>query len=582
MSVTDWQPLTFLYPGWLWLLPVCALLLGYCNRRGSRRSIWETQIDANFYALLRPVAAARNDAGRRTLLPGLLLTLCVLAMAGPSCYKQRYPLLESAAARVLVVDLSRSMRVRDVSTDRHQLARQLAITLTAGSFAGETGLVVFAGASFTVAPLTRDSNTLIRFLDALTPATMPIDGDRIDLGIERATALLRESIAGHGDILIITDGTDNPMAAVDAAKFAHQQGNRVSLFAVGTPTGGPIPDHQGGLLRERNGQIVLSRTRTEPLAVIASAGGGRLLPLRSAAAIDRSVAALQQRTEPDLRDTNDSPSSAIDGGFWLVWCALPVLLLLFRRHAGPLLVVLVPLLPYDSAHALELQSLWRNAEQRAHQAFIDGDYQRAQQLSKRALLQGTAAFHLGNFDAAIELLAADDSAMAHYNRGNALVAQQRLDDAINAYQSALAIDPNHADANQNLLLVMRFLDQQTVRGGDTSDSDPASQQDELDSDDESSEPARSGQDSESSDRPVDGEQPGLGAGMAQGRMAAEDNFEGLDIVLERLLTRLQSDATVADRQLLEHWADRLRRADPGEFFTRKFLRDHQRNSNQPR
>ena len=70
-------------------------------------------------------------------------------------------------------------------------------------------------------------------------------------------------------------------------------------------------------------------------------------------------------------------------------------------------------------------------------------------------IQGAVLNGLGQFDASVEaynkaLAIKPDYAEAYYNMGNALKEQGKLEEAIEAYNKALAIKPNYADAYYNM------------------------------------------------------------------------------------------------------------------------------------
>ena len=80
---------------------------------------------------------------------------------------------------------------------------------------------------------------------------------------------------------------------------------------------------------------------------------------------------------------------------------------------------------------------------------------------------GNVLFRKKEYDKAVEeymrAQAAGDpvlSQAALYNRGNALMAQGRLQDAIQAYVQALRARPDDTDTKRNLELALRLLDQQ--------------------------------------------------------------------------------------------------------------------------
>jgi len=89
---------------------------------------------------------------------------------------------------------------------------------------------------------------------------------------------------------------------------------------------------------------------------------------------------------------------------------------------------------------------------------LDGVGQLLQQFSNSITLlniQGASNAGLGKFDAAIEaynkaLAIKPDYADAYYNMGNALQEQGKLEEAIEAYNKVLAIKPKYADACYNM------------------------------------------------------------------------------------------------------------------------------------
>jgi len=226
----DLAPFQFLTPSWLLLLPPLWLLLWRLARTSLRQSMWSRVCDSHLLRKMQAVDTTVN-AYRWLIWPlAIILTLAILAAAGPSWRQQTHPLMESASARIIALDLSPSMRVEDVKPSRFAQALAAAREMIQSDFDGETGLVVFAGAAFVVAPLSRDANTLSAFVDALEPGILPLDGARVDLAIARAQDLLLASISGKGQIIVITSGIDRYSQALQAASAARERGHRVSIM----------------------------------------------------------------------------------------------------------------------------------------------------------------------------------------------------------------------------------------------------------------------------------------------------------------------------------------------------------------
>ncbi|GAL02717.1 TPR domain protein in aerotolerance operon [Photobacterium aphoticum] len=169
-------------------------------------------------------------------LPGLsVLWLCmVIALAGPSWQKTTLPAYSLSNARVLVMDMSRSMYATDVTPNRLTQARFKAMDMLPGWKEGSTGLVAYAADGYTISPLTEDSKTLANLIPSLSPEIMPFQGSNAAAGIQEAIHLLKQ--AGHlkGDIILITDGLNDEELAKSQAELANAE-YRVSILAVGTP-----------------------------------------------------------------------------------------------------------------------------------------------------------------------------------------------------------------------------------------------------------------------------------------------------------------------------------------------------------
>lgn len=105
-------------------------------------------------------------------------------------------------------------------------------------------------------------------------------------------------------------------------------------------------------------------------------------------------------------------------------------------------------------------SLWRNADQRGDQLMHQGKAAAAASTYTDPQRKAYAELQAGNYQNAAHDLAAYQDSTSHYNRGNALAQSGQLQDAIKAYDAALASDPNNRDARHNRDLVAKALQQQ--------------------------------------------------------------------------------------------------------------------------
>ncbi|MCX7515072.1 VWA domain-containing protein [Frateuria hangzhouensis] len=478
----------FLRPAWFWLLLALPLLAWLALRGQGARAQLERLVDP---ALLPHLLHGR--AQRRGVPPALLACgwlLAVLALAGPSWSRVPQPLFADRAAQVVAISLSQRMLARDVAPSRLDRARYKARDLLAANHGGLNGLIAYAGEAFVVAPLTSDAHSLDDLLEALSPDTMPVEGDNAAAAIARGAALIRDAGTGGGSLVLVTD--DAGARAQQAARQARAGGVRVSVLGVGTSKGAPVPLAEGGFLRDAQGAVAMAGRDDAALAALAAAGGGRYVAMRA----DRAdIQALQAELRVGGNDVATGQASAQweDRGPWLLLPLLPLLALAFRRGWVLLLpLVLLPMLP-ARAEAGTWHDLWQRRDQQAAQALHAGHPKQALALARDPALRGAAAYRAGDYDKAIDALQPIDTTGAQYNLGNALSKAGRYQDALAAYDRALALDPRNADAKANRQAVADWLrrqppqqpspqDPQNQNGGKSSPSkqgngDPQSKKD---------------------------------------------------------------------------------------------------------
>ena len=313
----------FLNPYWLLALPPLVALAVWFARRRGRDGPWPQLLDGELLALLR---LSDGGAGRSPWpLIGLVWTLAVLALAGPTWRRQITPAYRAPAAWIVALELSPSMGAADVSPSRIARARFGVNDLLSAAHDARVGLVAFAGDAYTVAPLTGDVATVSNLARPLSPRLMPEAGDRLAPALEEAERLVRASRGQDRQVIVFTDGFTDPARALVSAQRLHSQGIAVNIVGVGTPGGAPEPDGNGGFVRNAQHQVVLTRLDPGLLAQVAAAGGGRYVPLSGLPTlIARLHAAGSREMSSGVAAPHVKLSSWLNDGVWL----LPPLLLL--------------------------------------------------------------------------------------------------------------------------------------------------------------------------------------------------------------------------------------------------------------
>ncbi len=440
--MTAWlASLHFLRPHALWLLLLLPLIAWLWQLRRRRSNVWREVVDPHLLPHLLATTGRSGWAGLALLLAGAVLA--VLALAGPSWRQGEQPLWEQRAPLVIALDLSSATQAADLPPSRLLQARGKLAALLRQRQGGQVALIAFAGDAFTVAPLTEDAGNVALFLDALAPEIMPTDGQRMDRAIDGAARLLKQAGFRDGEILVIGDHAD--AAALDAASRAAKQGYRVSALGLGSAT--------GAAYRSREGSLGRARLDASSLGQLVVRGGGRFQPL-SRDDTDLEALGVLEPEGLDARVASEGRGRDwLDEGYWL----LPILMLLalsaFRRGAALVLVGGCSL-------------LWAMPSQAAE----DGWWRRVDQQQYARMEQGVQAYRKGDFAAAEQAFAGQDSAEAQYNLGNALARQGKYDEAIGAYDRALREQPGMQDAIANRSAVERARQRQQGQGQPGKDS----------------------------------------------------------------------------------------------------------------
>ena len=181
---------------------------------------------------------------------------------------------ETKGAEIMIVlDVSNSMLAEDYSPNRLDRAK-LAISRLVDKLRDDrVGLIVFAGNSFVQLPITTDYVSAKMFLNSISTESVPVQGTAIGDAINTAMRSFSVQSEKSRAIIVITDGENHEDDPVEAAKQAAEMGVRVFTIGVGSPEGKPIP-MDGELLKDRNGEIVVTRLDENVLKEVAEAGNG--------------------------------------------------------------------------------------------------------------------------------------------------------------------------------------------------------------------------------------------------------------------------------------------------------------------
>lgn len=502
--------LHFLRPQWLWALIPAAVIYGLIRSVKHRQNQATSMINDVLYNYLTQGGSQTPSTQR--LWPLLLgAVLAIVAMAGPTTQKIPKPVYDIAQAKVIVMDMSLSMRATDITPDRLSRMSFKAIDLINANNGGEIGLIAYAGDAFIISPITTDGTNLNALIPGLRPEIMPEFGSEPELALEKAALMLEQAGYLNGDIIWFTDGVDYDQMP-GLTSLLQSMPHRVSILSVGTPDGAPIKLTNGQLLKDSSGAIVIPRLDNASLQTLAGITNGAFTPIT---ADEQDIKIIMQVADTLLADA--TKLNTLQGDDWYElgpYLLLPVIfivLLYSRKHWVLLLtIVLLPLsgltlqqpafaqaMPQKSSADLpsppssELNAVQsirspldflppalQNNNQKGLRAFQNGDYATSQSLFTDPEWQAQAQYAQGEYAEALAHFAQTDDALSQYNAGNSLAKLGQYDKALEAYQRANALDSDFIEAQENQAALELFLQNQPPQ--DSSQDQSKQDQDQSD------------------------------------------------------------------------------------------------------
>lgn len=422
----------FLRPWWLPALLVVAGLWWISRFRLGRMSEMPSVIAPHLAAALT-IGADKRRVLRPIDTVALVLTLLVLAAAGPTWSRQANPLVSDEAPLVIALKVSESMMEPDIPPTRLERAKHKILDLLKERAGAKTGLVAYAGSAHQVVPLTEDPEVLKPFLEGLDPGVMPVKGSAAGNALQLAQKLL----AGQeepGSILFL----------LDTLSSAEQ-----------TAIAGRDPASGGSL-----SFWVFNRDASDGSGLGGFASGRVVAVTADTRDVDQVIRGIDAAYQVAL--SQDEKAKWRDQGVLLAWPAALVLLFWFRRgwsmrwSAIAFLALLTQ--PVDRANAEGWRDWFFTPDQQGQMAFEAKEFEKAADLFTDPSWKAYALYKSGKYEEAAELYAWQDSSDAALGEGMSLIKSRSYRDAIEAFQKAVDRDPANEAARKNLELAKYILD----------------------------------------------------------------------------------------------------------------------------
>lgn len=173
-----------------------------------------------------------------------------------------------------VVDASYSMLAEDIPPSRIGRAKEVIRGLSENLPGARFGLVAFKGDGTVLLPATEDVYALENALNYLNTEVISSPGTDLEAALNSALKALPESSNRHRIIVLFSDGEELSGNFVDPALEAGRLGISVFTYGLGSREGSTIPQGDNRIVRDPQGNPVVTRLDSTSLEEIARLSRG--------------------------------------------------------------------------------------------------------------------------------------------------------------------------------------------------------------------------------------------------------------------------------------------------------------------
>ena len=218
----------------------------------------------------------REQQKIKTICITFIFVFLFLALTRPQWGYNWEDIKQEGVDIIIALDVSRSMLAEDIKPNRLERAKRKIADLLNMLKGDRVGLVAFAGTSFVQCPLTLDYSAARIFLNAIDTDLIPIQGTALGDALRKSIKAFRTEEKKSKAIILITDGEDQSGLALEAAKEAREAGVKVFTIGIGKEIGAPLPnpDKSRGFLKNKQGEVILTKLDETTLQKISLETGG--------------------------------------------------------------------------------------------------------------------------------------------------------------------------------------------------------------------------------------------------------------------------------------------------------------------
>lgn len=206
------------------------------------------------------------------------LSFLIISLVNPKMGTKLQTVKREGVDVVFALDVSKSMLAKDIAPNRLEKAKQIISKIIDKLGSDRVGVIIYAGNSYPLLPITTDHAAAKMFLQNANPDMVSSQGTAINEALDLAKTYYNNDEQTNKFLIIISDGEDHQEETKQKAQDLANEGVKVYTIGVGTEKGGPIPiELNGGHIgykKDRKGETVITQRKPDILKDIANVSNG--------------------------------------------------------------------------------------------------------------------------------------------------------------------------------------------------------------------------------------------------------------------------------------------------------------------
>ena len=209
------------------------------------------------------------------------ISFLIISLVNPKMGTKLKTIKREGVDVVFALDVSKSMLAEDIAPNRLEKAKQIISKIIDKLGSDRVGIIIYAGNSYPLLPITTDHAAAKMFLQNASPDLVSSQGTAINEALNLAKTYYNNDEQTNRFLIILSDGEDHEENTKQVALTIANEGVKVYTIGIGTEKGGPIPIRKNGALigykKDQKGATVITKRKSAVLQEIADAANGNYI-----------------------------------------------------------------------------------------------------------------------------------------------------------------------------------------------------------------------------------------------------------------------------------------------------------------